>query len=74
MRQKTNQIDPAHVHTPKGFKRLKKGETLRESDLFLHCGLFTWCPVNLIVIKENFYTNCIRPLTPIALLPEKCSS
>lgn len=72
MRQRTNTTNPALVHTPQGFKRLKKHEPLKEGDLFLHCGLFRWLPVNLTVIKENHYTNCVRPVKPIALLPENC--
>ena len=69
---KTNVIDPARVFTPKGFKRVKRGDKLRQGDLFLHCGLFKWYPVSLMV-QENHYTNCIRPVKPVALLSEHTS-
>lgn len=65
--------NPTLVRTPKGFKRLKKGELLKEGDLFLHLGLWKWFPVSLQPLKENHYTNCIRPIKPVALLVEKCS-
>jgi len=54
-------IDPARVRTPEGFRRMKRREKLREGDLFLHCELLEWQPVHM-VISENYYTNCIRPI------------
>jgi len=64
-----NKINPAAVYTPRGFRRLKKGEQLREGDLFLHCIDLTWQPVWSTSIVNNF-SNCIRP---IRLIPQHCS-
>ncbi len=66
-------LDPFQFPTPKGYRRVKAGEPLCEGDLFLHCGLFKWMPCNVRAIQENYFTNCIRLLKPIALLAEKCS-
>lgn len=74
-RQQTNAPDPAEYPTPKGFRRLGKGEILKKGDLFLHCRRFEWLDVSTIPIQENYYTNAIRPIgEPIALLPEICSA
>lgn len=61
MSQITNKVNPAQIHTPQGFRRLKRGEILREGDLFFHCNLLSWCSAHL-QFKENLYTNCIRPI------------
>ena len=65
----TNKINPGMVHTPKGFRRLKKGEQLRDGDMFLHCIDLTWQPVWSGFSTNNFL-NCIRP---IRLLTEHIS-
>lgn len=69
MAQENFKINPARVRTPQGFRRMKKGEKLREGDLFLYIPTLTWMPVHL-EIGENYHTNCIRP---IRLLSEHCS-
>lgn len=61
MAQNNVKINPAKVRTPEGFRRLKRGERLREGDLFLHCSLLEWYPVHM-AIGENYHTNCIRPV------------
>jgi len=60
-----NKINPAAVHTPKGYRRLKRGELLREGDLFLHCIDLTWQPVWSVFTINNF-SNCIRPIRLLA--------
>ncbi len=68
---KTMKPDPSAFPTPKGYRRLVKFEPLQEGDLFLHCTLLKWFPVSVRAIQENYYTNCIRPISePIALLSE----
>ena len=62
MRVRTNnQIDPAAVHTPRGFQRLKRGEKLRDGDMYLHTIELRWLSVDGWFGINNF-TNCIRPV------------
>ena len=66
----TMRNNPAAVHTPKGFRRLKRGESLRSDDLYLHVIDFKWIPVGSHFTINDF-TNCIRP---IPLIPQYCSN
>jgi hypothetical protein len=70
----TNKINPASVHTPFGFKRLKKGEVLREGDMYLRFDNLEWKKVDDLgkgfLFTGNNFTNCIRP---IRLIPHHCS-
>jgi hypothetical protein len=66
---RTNAINPAAVHTPFGYKRIKRGEPLRYGDMFLHVIDLKWMKCDDYFTINNF-TNCIRP---IRLIAEHCS-
>jgi hypothetical protein len=70
----TNKINPASVHTPQGFRRLKKTERLREGDMYLQIISLKWQKVDDLgfgfISRTNNFTNCIRP---IRLIPRYCS-
>ena len=64
----TTKINPAAVHTPQGFRRLKRGEPLQKGDMFLCVVDLHWMPWNRVssVMETNQFTNCIRPVKQIA--------